>query len=401
MAECLTQRRRAAEVAKVRLGEVCDLFVDGDWIESKDQSPEGYRLVQTGNVGIGEYLDKKERAKFISADTFERLKCTEIFAGDVLVSRLPDPVGRACILPDLKQRAITAVDCSIIRFNSLSCEAGYFVHFTRSQDYARQISQFLAGSTRVRISRRNLQTVEIPLPSLADQKQIAAKLDAICEIVSKREEQLKKLDQLVKSRFVEMFGDELGTSWQTATVGDVALVSVGVVIRPTQYYAESGIRAFRSLNIGEMCVKDTDWVYFTEEGHELCRKSRVQAGDVLVVRSGAPGTACVVPADFGEANAVDVIIARPDSAMVDPVYLAMFTNMPHGMNQIRNRTGGAAQQHFNVGGYKAMRLMLPPLALQREFAAFVAEVDKSKFAVRKSLESYQKLYRQQLQEAFG
>ena len=77
------------------------------------------------------------------------------------------------------------------------------------------------------------------------------------------------------------------------TSGEVADVCVGVVIKPTQYYADKGIPAFRSLNIGKMQVKDNDWVYFTEEGHQKNQKSIIHKNDVLVVRSGAPGTACV------------------------------------------------------------------------------------------------------------
>ena len=131
-----------------------------------------------------------------------------------------------------------------------------------------------------------------------------------------------------------------------------------------------------------------------ETGHAKNQKSVVHRNDVLVVRSGAPGTACVVPEHFDGCNAVDIIIARPDCNKVDPTFLAMFTNMPHGKNQIRNQIGGAAQQHYNVGGYKKLQLIAPPLPLQREFAAFVAKVDKLAFAVRKSLESAEKLYRQ-------
>ena len=101
--------------------------------------------------------------------------------------------------------------------------------------------------------------------------------------------------------------------------------------------------------------------------------------DVLVVRSGAPGTACVVTEKYDGYNAVDIIIAHPDSDKVDSVFLAAFTNMPHGMNQIRERIGGAAQQHFNVGGYKALRLIMPPMGLQKRFATFVEQTDKSKY----------------------
>ena len=84
----------------MRLEDVCTVFTDGDWIESKDQSEKGIRLVQTGNIGEGIYLEKESRAKYIPEDTFKRLKCTEIFPGDILVSRLPEPVGRACIIPE-------------------------------------------------------------------------------------------------------------------------------------------------------------------------------------------------------------------------------------------------------------------------------------------------------------
>ena len=77
-----------------KLEKLCKTFIDGDWIESKDQSAEGVRLVQTGNVGNGEYLDKLDKAHHITESTFERLHCTEIFAGDILISRLPDPIGR-------------------------------------------------------------------------------------------------------------------------------------------------------------------------------------------------------------------------------------------------------------------------------------------------------------------
>ena len=98
-----------------KLKEVCTFFADGDWIESSDQSDEGIRLIQTGNIGEGKYLEKETRAKYISESTFNKLSCTEVYPGDILVSRLPEPVGRACIIPEKNERMITAVDCTICR----------------------------------------------------------------------------------------------------------------------------------------------------------------------------------------------------------------------------------------------------------------------------------------------
>ena len=178
-----------------------------------------------------------------------------------------------------------------------------------------------------------------------------------------------------------MFGDENNSKgYPVVSVSDVADVQVGVVIKPSQYYtdAEHGVRAFRSLNIGEMEIKDDNWVYFTHEGNEKNKHSQLHENDIVVVRSGAPGTACIVTKQFEGSNAVDVIIAHPDMAKIHPVYLCAYTNFEHGKRQIREGTGGAAQQHFNVGKYKDMKLIYPPKELQNAFAAFVEDVDKSK-----------------------
>ena len=242
----------------------------------------------------------------------------------------------------------------------------------------------------------------VPVPGRVEQSKIADLLDISRNVILKRKQQLQKLDELVKARFVEMFGTETEfDKWPCCTIGDVADVCVGVVIKPTQYYTDNGIPAFRSLNIGEMRVKDSDWVYFTEEGHQKNQKSVVHKNDVLVVRSGAPGTACVAAEKYDGYNAVDLIIAHPNNSKVNSIFLAAFTNMPHGMNQIHERTGGAAQQHFNVGGYKAMRLIMPSIELQNQFAAFVEQVDKSKATVQKALDEAQLLFDSLMQKYFG
>ena len=236
------------------------------------------------------------------------------------------------------------------------------------------------GATIKGIKIETLASLDLPEITLEEQKHISRVIDEVLQLVKYRKDQLNELDQLVKSRFIELFGDETEFGkWPCCTIGDVADVCVGVVIKPTQYYTDKGIPAFRSLNIGEMRVKDVDWVYFTEEGHQKNQKSVIQKNDVLVVRSGAPGTACVATEKYDGYNAVDIIIAHPDNSKVDSVFLAAFTNMPHGMNQIRAKTGGAAQQHFNVGGYKAMNLIMPPMELQKQFAAFVEHTDKLKY----------------------
>lgn len=159
--------------ALVALADVCAVFSDGDWIESKDQSDEGIRLIQTGNIGNGVYFDKSSRAKFVSLKTFKELRCTEVFPGDILISRLPDPVGRCCIVPDCLGRSITAVDCSIVRLNS-DWDPVFFRWFTLTDAYRAQVKTYLTGTTRQRISRKNLGKILIPRVSLEDQRSFSS-----------------------------------------------------------------------------------------------------------------------------------------------------------------------------------------------------------------------------------
>ena len=247
---------------------------------------------------------------------------------------------------------------------------------------------------------------EYPVPIVSQNRQfyIVDVLNRINSIITARRQELLRLDELIKARFVEMFGDESNPyQWPVISVADVANVSVGVVIKPAQYYtdAEHGIKAFRSLNIGPMTIKDGDWVYFSYEGNVKNAKSQLKENDLLIVRSGAPGTACVVPKQYEGCNAIDIIIARPNTKQINPYYLCMYTNMPHGKRQIKEGTGGAAQQHFNVGKYNKLQLMLPPMSLQKEFVDFIALIDKSKTEVQKSLDEAQLLFDSLMQQYFG
>lgn len=156
-----------------KIEDECTVFADGDWIESKDQSEEGIRLIQTGNIGNAQYLDKGERARYITEDTFDRLNCTEVKANDILISRLPDPVGRACIVPEGLGKCITAVDCTIVRLGSRILPE-YFIAYTLSPFYMMQVASRETGSTRKRISRKNLGILKIPVPTIAEQETFAS-----------------------------------------------------------------------------------------------------------------------------------------------------------------------------------------------------------------------------------
>ncbi|MGP1587019.1 MAG: restriction endonuclease subunit S [Treponemataceae bacterium] len=181
-----------------RLRDIVTYIDDGDWIESKEQSDFGIRLLQTGNIGCGHFKDKEGNYHYISEETFKKLNCNEIYPGDILISRLPEPVGRACIVPNLSQRLITAVDCAIIRLKQDIISKNYFIYYTQSAKYLELIKNNCMGTTRLRISRANLEKTLIPLPPLSEQHRIVAKIERIFAQIDLLEQNKADLQTAVK-----------------------------------------------------------------------------------------------------------------------------------------------------------------------------------------------------------
>ena len=356
----------------MRLLDICD-FQGGSQPPKEEWSfaeQEGYiRMLQIRDFTQSE----KVTPEYIKISNCIKT-CTE---DDVLIARYGASIGKVLTgIAGAYNVAImrTIPDTDIIRKR-------FLYYYLKSSYFQYAILNVGSRAAQAGFNKTDLAKLEITCPELSKQDKIVKILEKVESIIQKRTDQLNALDYIIKARFVEMFGDENNPqNWDIINVEDVADVQVGVVIKPSQYYTDkgNGVKAFRSLNIGEGFIKDNEWVYFTEEGHKKNSKSIVKENDLLIVRSGAPGTACVVTQKYIGYNAIDIIIVHPDCKKVNPYYLCCYTNMPHGKKQINEGIGGAAQQHFNVGKYNKLRLMLPPKELQDEFAAFVHQVDKSK-----------------------
>ena len=133
------------------------LFSDGDWIEKKDQDENGtVRLIQLADIGVCFFKDKS--AKFVTEDKAQELNCTLLQKGDILVARLPDPLGRACIFP-LDGRYITAVDVAIVRITQQDISPKYIMYMINSPSFRTEIKKYESGTTRKRISRKNLDKI--------------------------------------------------------------------------------------------------------------------------------------------------------------------------------------------------------------------------------------------------
>ena len=151
-------------------------------------------------------------------------------------------------------------------------------------------------------------------------------------------------------------------------------IMVGIVICPTQYYVRHGVPAFRSANIREDGINDSDLVFISEASNSLLAKSQTRTGDVLTVRTGYPGTSAVVHPVHAGCNCIDILITRP-SKKLDSEFLAIWINSSFGKEQVLRNQGGLAQKHFNVGDMRNLVVALPPLPEQQAIATALSDVD--------------------------
>ena len=153
-------------------------------------------------------------------------------------------------------------------------------------------------------------------------------------------------------------------------LSSIATLTVGFVGTMAKHYTESGVPLLRSLNIKPFKIVGNDMKYVSEEFSNSISKSILHEGDVIIVRTGIPGTCCVVPAEYDGCNCSDVVIVHPNTSLVDPHYLAAFINV-WGQRQVQNNKVGAIQQHFNVHSAEEMLIFLPDLDEQKRIAAVI------------------------------
>lgn len=374
---------KSAFVGGMKLGKLCILFTDGDWIESKDQSDSGIRLIQTGNIGNGEFLYKNDKAKYISVDTFKRLNCKEVFPNDILVSRLPEPVGRGCIIPDIGEKMITAVDCTICRINENLVDRKYFCYFLESNAYKTQLEQHVTGTTRKRISRKNLSSVEIDIPEQAKQKEVVYKLDRLKKIIQNYNRELDLLDELVRARFVEMFGDN---KYEELAVEKVCTSIVDCPHTTPKYNGDLRNPAIRTSEIKKGFITWDTMKYVSDEEYiERTARLKPQQGDIVYGREGTFGNAAILPKGYKFCLGQRVMLLRPNNEFCISQYLLRALISDEVYNQALAKNNASTVAHVNVKDVKNFMIPVPPLELQNQFASFVEEIDKSRLLSNHSL----------------
>lgn len=379
-----------------KLGEVATLVADGDWIESKDQSEQGIRLIQTGNISNGFFKSKDDKPHFISEETMSRLNCTEIFQGDCLVSRLPDPVGRACLIPNIGCRMITAVDCSIIRFSN-DYLPQFFVDYSQSAKYRNSVNNNTTGTTRKRISRKNLEKIPIPIPPLAEQERIVAELDLLSSIIDKKKAQLKELDQLAQSIFYDMFGDPITNEkgWEVKKLGEVCEYSK-TRIKSEELTAENyvGVENLLQDCKGKVVAnKVPDGMGLTEyiKGDVLLGNIRPYLKKIWLAnnRGGCNG------------DVLAIRIQSDHSNHILPIYIFGCLSKDAFFDYDMQYSKGEKMPRGDKKEIVKYPICIPPLPLQQEFADKVEAIERQKSLIQQSIDEVQTLFDSRMDYWFG
>ena len=237
---------------------------------------------------------------------------------------------------------------------------------------------------------------------LENQKEIVEVLNRVADVIKMRKQELIKLDNLIKARFVELFGD-MAHSGNKICLEEISdFVTVGIANSATHAYADSGIVMLRNQNIKENHLDENDLIYITPDFAQKYGSKQLAENDILVIRTGYPGVACLVPKKYEGCQTFTTLIVRlKDSTLAHANYVCHYINSSFGKNYVEQSKVGVAQQNFGAKALAKMPIVIPSMELQEQFAKFAEQTDKSKVAVQKALEETQLLFDSLMQKYFG
>lgn len=377
------------------------VFTDGDWVESKDQDQNGdVRLIQLADVGVGEFINKSNR--FMTSEKARELRCTFLEPGDILVARMPDPIGRACIFPGLSMPCVTVVDVCIIRPASKYVDPKWLMYILNSKKFNNKILQYVTGTTRQRISRGNLAKLEVHLPPLAEQIRIAAILDKADAIRRKRQQAIQLADDFLRAVFLDMFDDPVTNpkGWEVKALS--TLVSkLGDGLHGTPKYDDNGEYFFingNNLNNGNIeindSVKKVNKVEFEKHKKDLNERT------MLVSINGTIGKVAYYRGEkilLGKSACYFNIIPE----YVSDVYLFHLIQSNYFFYYTGTVFTGSTIKNVSLKSMREFPVPLPPKYIQEEFVAKAIKIEKMKKRTFYSLAEQQKLFESLSQKAFA
>ena len=385
------------------------LFCDGDWIEKKDQDPNGeVRLIQLADIGDGYFKDVSNR--HITTKKAEELGCTYLEKGDILIARLPDPLGRACIFP-FAGKFITAVDVAIVRIRNKNIDKKYMLNLINSIEFRKQIKRYESGTTRKRISRKNLGRIEFNLPDISVQKKCVtaieeslSSLDNAVETLNKTKEQLAVYRQAVLN---EAFEGE----FKEVPLSSISKVISGYAFKSKKYSSNGQYIVVKIGNVKERKFDfSRDLTRTDEVDDKIKEKYLLKRGDCLITQTGSRGKR-----DYGfvvmvtnQENLVlnqRVAALRFNSTIAKPEFYQYYLSSEEYRNKFfKYETGNVGQGNVGIKALTEPYVILPSI---KEQQAILLEIESRLFVceeiertVKETLSQAKAMRQSILKEAF-
>ena len=276
----------------------------------------------------------------------------------------------------------------------------YLYFFLKSKtDFLNSLGR---GATFKELSKSIVENIEIPLPTYEEQIKIAVCIRKLEELILLRKQQLSKLDELVKSRFVEMFGDTILNpfGWKKDLLGTVCDVRDGTHDSP-QYY-ETGYPLVTSKNVTGGKIDLTDCSLICETDYKkINERSRVDTGDIIMPMIGTVGKPVIVDIEPNFAIKNVALIKFKSESKVINIYIRALLQSDYFDDAVVSKVRGGTQKFISLGDIRKLEILVPPIESQEQFAAFVEQIDKSKSEIQRSLEKLETLKKALMQKYFG
>ena len=386
---------------RIRLGDACDIL-NGFAFKSDKYVEDGIRIIRIANVQKG-YIEENAPAFYpIDSVGLEKYMLEE---GDLLMS-LTGNVGRvACLQKEMLPAALNQrVACLRLKVDRIT--KGFLFHILNSDFFEQQCVQASNGVAQKNISTEWLKDYEIPLYSIEEQLKITDILDKVRRIIISRNDELSALDNLIKARFVEMFGDAVDNpmGWEKKQLQEIVTddcsISYGIV--QTGNDQEKGVPVFRPIDIVNRIPKLEELKRTTEEISNKYKRTILKGHEMLITVRANIADTCIVGEEFKGCNVGRGIVPiRTQENIMVLEFLKYLMDSKHLNDDIKSKAKGITLIQLNMEDLREVELIIPPIEQQKIFVKFAEQVDKSKVAVQKALEQTQTLFDSLMQKYFG
>ena len=355
----------------MKLQEVCEVY-SGYALKEFHDDEEGYPVIKIGNICSDGTLDL-EKCQFTNDSVNEKYFSKK---GDIYVALSGATTGKIGIITT-DDKYIINQRVGIVRKNDEEIPDQYIKYFLMNK--TEKILEDASGCAQPNISPKQIGQYEFPKGDYSEMRNISDILDRISNVIMQRKQELQKLDELIKARFVELFADFIERTKPVDFESICEFVTVGIANSATHAFCDDGVIMFRNQNIKEDYLDTSDIVHITPDFADKYKTKRLKKNDLLIVRTGYPGVACLVPEQFEGSQTFTTLIARIKSdASVNPRFVCHYINSEYGKKYVKDNSAGAAQQNFGATALSKLPICIPTIESQDEYIRFLEQVDKSK-----------------------